>query len=78
LLDADSWSSRLYVKLDGFGRQFDKNIKSEDLHRLSAVGLSTVAASEEAINIDDIFEETPFRRIFLLMTCLKADHGSDH
>jgi hypothetical protein len=51
--------------LYGFSWQFDKNIKSSALHRSSAVGASavnTVATCEETINIDDIFEETPFCR----------------
>jgi hypothetical protein len=60
--------------LDGFGRQFDKNIEGG----IDWLRLLAVASSEETINIDDIFEETPFRRSFLLVSRLKAEHCSNY
>jgi hypothetical protein len=80
LFEAGRRCSWFYVKLYGFSGQFDKNIKSSNWFSTSAIGtstLDTVATSEETINIDDVFEESPFCRRLLLVGGLKAKHCSD-
>jgi hypothetical protein len=73
ILDAGDRRSGLDFELNGFGGHFNKDVKAADDGRL-IVTVHAVATGKEAIDIDNVFEETPLCRHLTSLVGLQATH----